>query len=85
MRVVFEEPGTIQLVLPPKPSTGDVEASDAELEAVAGGGIISTGKCEAWEYADRGVREGKHDSTHQLFVKGVTAVAALIGVSWGWW
>lgn len=76
IRVIQEEPGTVQILLPPAPATS-VEASDDELAAVAGGGLIDTGKCKHYEDAKK--RDG------DKFLAGFAlACGAVFGVSWGY-
>jgi hypothetical protein len=72
--VVSEPPGTITLTIPAAP---DTRASDEELAAVAGGGLLDEGKC-------RLIERTKRDSTTQ-FLGGVALVmGSYLGLSWGW-
>lgn len=72
--VTPEPAGTIALIIPPAPAT---QASDEELDAVAGGGLLDEGKC-------RLVERTKHDST-TAFLGGVCLVmGSYLGLSWGW-
>jgi hypothetical protein len=42
LTVLEETPTSRYVILPPRPRSGDVELSDAELDAVAGGSTVST-------------------------------------------
>jgi hypothetical protein len=85
VQVVFEEPGTIHLVLPPKPAAGGAEASDEELEAVAGGGIIENGKCSSWDNVTNQRNAGKIGDFDEFVLKAFGSLSAIWGVSWGYW
>lgn len=74
LRVIREEPGTLQILLPSAPGA---EVSDDELAAVAGGGLIENGKCEHYEKAV------KRD-TDKFFAGVALVCGAMFGVSWGY-
>lgn len=74
LRVIREEPGTLQIPLPPAPGA---EASDEELAAVAGGGLIENGKCEHYEKA-------KKRDEDKFFAGFALVCGAMFGVSWGY-
>lgn len=50
VRVVPEDRDTFHIILPPKPEATS-DADDSELAAVAGGGLIDTGKCQLYQNA----------------------------------
>lgn len=83
VRVIREEPGTVRIALPPKP-TATREASDTELASVAGGALIDNGKCAVWDGITKSRSEGKIGDLEEFFFKGCTVVSGAIGVSWGW-
>ena len=83
IRVIQEQPNTIQVVLPAKPEILE-EASDEELDAVAGGALIDNGKCATWDGINKSRSSGKISDFEELFFKGCTVVSGLMGVSWGW-
>lgn len=74
VRVVTEQPDTLQITLPPAPA----EASDAELASVAGGGIIGDGKCHMFEEAKGFGPVGKVSRGTVIGLLGA------FGASWGW-
>lgn len=83
IRVIREEPETVVIALPPKPEA-TAEASDDELAAVAGGGLIDSGKCATWDGINKSRKDGKIGDLEEAFFKGCTVVSGLMGVSWGW-
>jgi hypothetical protein len=79
VQVIPETPGALTLVIPPAPAFS-AEASDAELESVAGGGLVQNGKCELYE-------EGKKGSPNDAsgFGAGIKlGLGAAFGASWLW-
>lgn len=79
IRVIFEEPDTVRISLPSAPETS-AEASDAELEAVAGGGLIQNGKCQLYENS----RKRETGQTMRFLMGSGLLYGSFIGVSWGW-
>ena len=75
--VTPEVPGSLVLVIPPTPAPS-AEASDAELESVAGGGVILDGKCALYE-------EGKKKNFSEGFADGIKlGLGGAFGASWMW-
>ena len=81
IKVVPEAPGTLTLILSPAPVCSG-EASDEELAAVAGGGLIDAGKCQAWEMSEK--ERAKGNDGWSAFFKTMTVITGAVGVSWGY-
>lgn len=81
IRIVEEEPGVLTLILPAAPALSE-EASDDELAAVAGGGLIDHGKCQAWDLSEK--ERAKGNGGWSAFFKTVTVITGAVGVSWGY-
>lgn len=74
--ITHEAPGSLVLVIPPAPTSS--EASDAELDSVAGGGVILDGKCALYE-------EGKKKNFSEGFADGIKlGLGGAFGASWMW-
>jgi len=79
IRVIHEEPDTIHITLPPQPAISE-EASDEELDSVAGGGLIENGKCQHYENA-----KNRNSDYGDKFLAGFAlSCGAIFGVSWGY-
>lgn len=77
VKVTPEAPGSLVLVIPPAPAASS-EVSDAELDSVAGGGVILDGKCALYE-------EGKKKNFSEGFADGIKlGLGGAFGASWMW-
>lgn len=94
IQILTEETDTITLVIPPKPTPSD-EAGDAELEAVAGGGLLQDGKCKLYKQVsgEQSINTSENNAkpltgAGALIARGTLAgfagALAFTGLSWGW-